>query len=59
MKILCITLLISGPLLFTVGTLFNTIRWLDIFNGVYTGLFLVVAGLILFLSARQKNRRNL
>gem|GEM_PF-2127263 len=59
MKILCITLLISGPLLFTVGTLLNTMRWLDIFNGVYTGLFLVVAGFILFLSTRLKNKINL
>jgi uncharacterized membrane protein len=58
MKTVSIIMLILGLLLFGVGILFKTMNWPDMFYGLYLGSFLFMAGLILLISKRQKNKVN-
>jgi hypothetical protein len=47
-----------GVLVFMVGLLFKIQHWPDMFNGLKTGLALVITGTVFFLISLVKRQKN-
>jgi undecaprenyl pyrophosphate phosphatase UppP len=47
-----------GVLVFIVGLLFKIQHWPDMFNGLTTGLALIITGTVFFLISLVKRQKN-
>jgi hypothetical protein len=57
-KQLPLIFIMAGTLLFLVGLLFKTLKWPDMFYGIYSGPVLFTVGLLVFLIKRQNEKSD-
>ncbi len=57
LRIISYVIMSLGVLVFIVGLLFKIQHWPDMFNGLTTGLILIITGSVLFLISLVKRQK--
>ena len=58
LRMISYVIMALGGLVFIVGLIFRIQHWPDMFNGLTTGLALIITGTVFFLISLVKKKKN-